>query len=101
MPSTKKATSRWVFVVAAVIVVVIGGGIAAFSYITGASKTVNIDQSQIEAPVVDLSSTAGGTLRALEVSAGQTIPPNTVVAQVGVELIKSTAGGLVIATHGD
>lgn len=89
------------FVVAAVIVVVIGGGIAAFSYITVSSKTVYIDQSQIEAPVVDLSSTAGGTLRALEVSAGQTIPPNTVVAQVGVELIKSTAGGLVIATHGD
>ena len=97
----KKPTDRRIFILSASIIIVVGGGIAAAAYFAAANKTVYIDQSQIEAPIVDLSSATGGTLRTLEVSAGQVIPPNTVVAQVGVELIKSTAGGLVLSTNGD
>lgn len=97
----RKSLNRNVIALALGIVIVIGGGAAALAYVAVSQKTVYIDQSTIEAPVVDLSPTQGGTLQALNVTAGEMIPPNTVVAQVGVELIKSTVGGLVISTTGD
>lgn len=100
-PQEKKPLNRSALYLALGILIVIGGGTAVAAYIAVAQKAVYIDQSKIEAPAVDLSSTQGGVLRALNVSAGQFVPPNTVVAQVGVELIKSTAGGLVISTAGD
>lgn len=84
---------------AAFIVVVIGGGIGAFAYLAAASHTVYIDKAQIEAPMVDLSPTNPGTLNAVYVSVGQLLPPDTVVANVGTELIKSTSGGLVISVN--
>lgn len=96
----KKPFNRKALGLAIGIVVIFGGGIAASAYVAVSSRTVSIDQSHISAPTIDLSSTGGGVLRALNVSAGQLVPPNTVVAQVGVELIKSTQGGLVISTTG-
>lgn len=95
----KKANSRLPLVVAAFIVIVIGGGIASFAYIASSSKTVYIENSKIEAPVVDLSPTADGTLNAVYVSAGDVVPANTVVATVGTELIKTTSGGLVLTAN--
>ena len=92
---------RRVLVLCASILIVLGGGIAAAAYLAVSNETVYIEKSQIEAPVVELAPTTGGVLRSLTVKAGDTVVPNTVVAQVGVELIKSTAGGLVLLTHGD
>ena len=97
---TKKPLNRHALGLALGILVIVGGGAAVLAYTAVSNKTVSIDQSRIEAPVVDLAPTAGGTLRALNVTAGELIPPNTVVAQVGVELIKSTEGGLVLSTQG-
>jgi multidrug resistance efflux pump len=101
MPESKQKLNRYVIGVAVFILIVIGGGVAALAYLGVSSKTVSIDKSQIAAPVINLSPTQGGVLRTLNVAAGQRIAPNTIVAQVGVELIKSTSGGLVIATNGD
>jgi len=101
MEHTQKKTDRRVLMLAAFIVIVIGGGIAAAAYYAVSSRTVYIDTAQIEAPVADLAPTTGGTLQEFFVSPGQTIAANTVVAQVGVELIKSTSGGLVLATDGE
>ena len=42
--------------------------------------------------------TTNGTLKTVYVSVGDTIAPNTVVAQVGTELLKSQDGGYVIMT---
>jgi multidrug resistance efflux pump len=95
----KKVNSRLPLIVAAFIVVVIGGGIASFAYIASSSKTVYIENSKIEAAVVDLSPTTGGTLNAVYVSAGDVVPANTVVATVGTELIKTTNGGLVLTAN--
>lgn len=97
----KKTHTRRALIVAALILIVVGGGSVGLAYVAASSHTVYTDQASIEAPVISLSSTAGGTLHALNVDAGQVVAANTVVAQVGVELIKATQGGLVIATHGD
>ena len=99
-PEQKKSLDKRVLGLAIGIVVVLGGGIAVFSYFAASAHVVSIDQARLSAPTVDLSPTAGGVLRNLNVSAGQLIAPNTIVAQVGVELIKSTQGGLVLSTTG-
>jgi multidrug resistance efflux pump len=99
MPTPKKERSPWVLAVAAFIVIIIGGGIGAIAYIAASNKTVYIDKASIEAPLVDLSPAAPGVLQQVYVTEGQTIPPNTVVAEVGTELIKSTAGGLVVTVN--
>ncbi len=92
---------RRVLALAAFIVLVIGGGIAGTTYLFLSSKTIGIDKASVDAPVVSLASRTGGPLRSFNVKVGDIIAPNTVVAQVGVELIKSTQGGLVISTQGD
>jgi len=97
----KKSHTRRALILAAVIVVLVGGGSMGLAYVAASGKTVYTDQAKIAAPTIDLNATAGGPLRALNVQAGDTVAPDTVVAQVGVELIKATQGGLVIATHGD
>lgn len=97
----QQKSNRPVIMLAAFLVVVIGGGIAALSYFAVSHRTVYIENAQIQAPVADLAPTAGGVLRQFFVSPGETIAPNTVVAQVGVELIKSTSGGLVLSTDGE
>jgi multidrug resistance efflux pump len=91
----KKPLDRRILILAAFIVIVIGGGVGALAYVAASSKTVYIDTATITAPVVDLSPTDPGVLNAVYVTEGQVIPPNTVVAEVGTELLKSTAGGLV------
>ncbi len=87
--------------IACAIVMVCGGGIAATAYIAASARTVYIDKAQITAPSVELASSAGGVLRNTYVSVGDMIAPNTIVAQVGVELVKSTTGGLVISARTD
>jgi multidrug resistance efflux pump len=96
-----KTFERRVMILAAAVIIVIGGGVAATSYFLVSSGQVSIDKSQIEAPQVDLAPTVSGILQNIFVEEGQTIAPNTVVAQVGNQLIKSTAGGLVISASND
>jgi multidrug resistance efflux pump len=88
-----------ILILAAFIVVVIGGGIAALAYMGVSNRTVYIDRSQISAPLSDLAPATAGVLKAVYVSEGQVIPPNTVVAQVGTQLLKSTGGGLVVTVN--
>jgi membrane fusion protein (multidrug efflux system) len=88
-----------VLILAAFLILCVGGGIAALAYLSASSKTVYIDKAQIQAPIVELGPTAAGTLRAVNVQEGDVIAPNTVVAQVGTEPITSTSGGLVIMVN--
>ncbi len=92
---------RRALALAAFLVVVVGGGIAAFAYIGVSGKSVYIDKATISAPEAQLAPTVSGNLMHTYVAVGDVIAPNTVVAQVGVELIKSTAGGLVIDARTD
>lgn len=97
--TAKKKTDRKIYIIAAAIVVVLGGGIFALAYIKASSHTISIDNSNLSAPIVNLSPTAPGVLSAVYVKPGDILPPNTVVAGVGTELIKSTAGGLVVTVN--
>jgi multidrug resistance efflux pump len=83
------------------IVLIIGGGIAGLAYVLASNKTVYTDTATIAAPSIPLAPSTAGVLKQVYVSPGDTIPANTVVAQVGTELVKSTNAGLVITTDTD
>lgn len=87
---------RLPLMVAAALIVVVGGAIAGIAYWGVASSRVAIDNSTIQAPTVALSPTVPGTLNALNVKVGDTVPAGTVVAEVGTELLKADTRGLVI-----
>ena len=91
--------SRIPLMVAAALVLVVGGGIGAIAYLTVANQSVYIENSTVEAPSTVLTPTTPGTLQQVYVSVGDDIAPNTVVAEVGTQLVTSTAGGLVISTN--
>jgi multidrug resistance efflux pump len=95
----KKGSNRRVIMLAVFIVVVIGGGSALFAYLAASAQTIYIDQAQIEAPVVDLSPTTSGVLNAVYVQEGDSVPAGAVVAEVGTELITTTAAGLVTVAN--
>ena len=90
---------RNIIAAAAFIVLIVGGGIAGGAYLLVANKSVYIDKSLIQAPVIALSPSSPGILQEIYVNPGDMIPANTIVAQVGVELIKSTTAGLVVDTN--
>ncbi|HEV7121790.1 MAG TPA: HlyD family secretion protein [Candidatus Paceibacterota bacterium] len=94
----KKPASRLPLMVAAALVLVVGGAVGALAYLGVSSQRVTIDTAQIQAPEIPLAPTTPGVLKQMYVQAGDTIPANTVVAQVGTELIKSTSAGLIIST---
>lgn len=98
-PKADAAKSRVPLMIAAALVLVLGGGIAAASFLIVENQRVYIENSSIVAPSIPLAPTADGTLQQVYVGVGDTIAPNTVVAEVGTELIKSTIGGLVISTN--
>lgn len=95
----KKRSDRRPLAIAAFLIVVVGGAIGAAAYIAVSGKMVYIDKAQVLAPTVSLSPTAAGTLKSVSVSAGDLVGPNTVVAEVGNQLLKTTSGGLVVTTN--
>lgn len=85
--------------IAAAIVIVVGGLIGGIAYVAVNGSRVYIDKADVEAPSVVLSPIAAGTLTAVYVNPGDTVAPNAVVAEVGTELIHAgSTGGLVIST---
>ena len=75
--------------------VVFGLILAAAIYFSLAARRISIDNAGIVAPSVALSPSVPGVLRDVYVSEGERILPNTVVARVGNELVKSVTGGIV------
>jgi multidrug resistance efflux pump len=86
----------WVQSVAAM--VLIFGVLAGFLYWQSKAGTVLIENSALEAPVVNLSPTSGGTLNALYVQPGDTIAPGAEIALVGTNIVSSKEGGVVSST---
>ena len=60
------------------------------------SNRIQIDDSQILASTIDISSKSGGSLQEVYVKAGDLVGPNTVLARVGTELLKTNSEAEVI-----
>lgn len=80
------------FVVAAVV-------IGMYLFLT--RNRIYVEKSQVAAPLIGLSSQAGGRLEKLYVGPGDTVTENEVVAEVGQEPVKTKEAGMVVSTEND
>ncbi len=77
-----------------VIALMVVGGL---TYWYVASKTVYIDQSVIEAPLIDLSPVNSGILEQVFVNVGDEVAAGTPIARVGDEIVKAKVSGEVVS----
>ena len=98
--NTKKESIfiRKPWVASLIFIVVIFGAMIGFLYIQSVRGTVFIENSDLEAPVINLSSSTPGTLNALYVKTGDVIPANTQVALVGTTIVFAKEAGIVSDT---
>jgi len=94
-PSSGGRGKLIIWVIVALIVI---GGAGAGVYYYVSSKTVYIDLSQIQAPLINLSPTNSGVLQALYVNPGDTVTANEPVALVGNEVVESQTAGEIVTT---
>lgn len=73
------------------LVIVLG----AYWYVS--AKTVYIDLSEIQAPVISLSPAASGQLQAVFVNVGETVTANQPIARVGDEVVESQTSGEIVS----
>jgi len=66
-----------------------------FLYWQANYNTIFIENSQINAPIINLSGITAGTLNALYVKEGDIISANTPVASIGTDIITSKQSGLI------
>jgi multidrug resistance efflux pump len=70
-----------------------------FIYWRMVSGKVNIDNSSIEAPIINLSSSTPGILEDVYVKEGDVVSANTPVAKVGSEIITSKVDGIIVGIN--
>jgi len=75
--------------------------IVAGMYILLAKNQIYVEDSQIVAPMIDLSSQNEGKLEKMYVNPGDNVTENQIVAQVGQELVKTKDSGIIITTEDD
>jgi len=71
------------------------GLLAVFLFWQSTKGTVFIENSDLEAPIINLSPTLPGTLNALYVKEGDVVSENSEVALVGSQIIYTKDGGVV------
>lgn len=89
----KSKIARIIGAVVFILIVIVG---TAYWKIT--SSRVSIDKSEIAAPQINLSPTASGIIQHIFVNVGDSVNANTVVAQVGNELLKTQTSGIIVST---
>jgi multidrug resistance efflux pump len=96
--ATKESIFKKPWVQSLILIVVIFGALGGFLYYQSKKDIVLIDNSSLQAPIVALSPTAGGTLNALYVHPGDIVAPGAQVALVGTTVITAKEGGIVSDT---
>ena len=104
MPENEKKSSsggrgKLMFWVIGAIVVI--GGVGAGLYYYVSSKTIYIDLSQIQAPLINLSPTNSGVLQAMYVNPGDMVTANEPVALVGNEVVEAQTAGEIVSVSND
>ncbi len=94
-PKKEKGRSRAIVVIMVVILIV--GGIGAGLYYYVSNKTVYIDQSIIQAPLINLSPINSGNLQAVFVKAGDMVSVDQPIAEVGNEIVKAQTAGQIVS----
>jgi len=95
-PSTGNRGKLITWIIVAIVVV---GGAGAGLYYYVNSKTVYIDLSQIQAPLINLSPTNSGVLQALYVNPGDIVTANEPVALVGNEVVEAQTAGEIVSVN--
>src|SRR6266481_4703112 len=95
MPQEKRTINKNVVaIIGAIIVAAVAGG-GLYLYVSG--QTVPIDQSIIQAPLVNLAPANSGILEAVFVKVGDMVTIDQPVAQVGNEIVKAKASGQIVS----
>jgi multidrug resistance efflux pump len=84
----------------ALIAFLVAGAVGLF-YIHLASSQVYVENSNVEAPTINLSSAAGGSLQKMFVAAGDLVIANQPIAEVGNDIVKAKDAGTVISVNND
>lgn len=63
------------------------------------SGKVNIENSSIDAPIINLSSSTSGILEDVYVHEGDSVTPNTPVAKIGTEIVTSKVDGIIVTVN--
>lgn len=91
-PEKKKVGRRTV-----ITAIVISAAIALGAYWYVSSRTVYIDLSQVQAPVVSLAAPDSGQLQAVFVRVGDMVQKNQPIALVGNDVVKAKTDGEIIS----
>ncbi len=93
-----KRLTRNVWVTSMLLGVIILGTAGGLVYWQVSNQSVYTDNAVLSAPVTSLTPSQPGILNAVMVNVGDLVPANTVVAQVGNELLKTKTASKIIQT---
>ena len=93
----KKLTEN-IWIMAGLLAVIVIGGVAGLTYLYVSSARVYTDKAIVNASVTSISPSVPGILQEVYVNVGDIVNPNTVVARVGNELLKTTASSVIADT---
>jgi multidrug resistance efflux pump len=79
------------------LVIIILGAVGA--YLILSAGRVTIDDSTIQAPLINLAPTAPGELNAVYVNEGDIVPANTPVAEVGTQILTTQVAGEIVTVN--
>jgi multidrug resistance efflux pump len=106
MPETEKKESkspsvggRGTLIIWVIGVLILIGAAGAGLYYYVSSKTVYIDLSQVQAPLINLSPTNSGVLQAMYVNPGDMVTANEPVALVGNQVVEAQTAGEIVSTN--
>lgn len=88
-----RRTMAYAIFAVVIVATAIGGGI--YWYVS--SKTVYIDQSVIQAPIINLSPANSGPLQAVFVNVGDMVTANQPIARVGDEIVEPKTSGEIVS----
>jgi multidrug resistance efflux pump len=98
-PAAKSKKKRFILFGAAFLT--LAAVISGFAYWQANKNLVYTDKAQVFAPKIALAPESSGILEQIFVHEGDEVVPNTVVARVGNELVKTKIPGLVVTTVED
>jgi len=93
----KKLTEN-IWVMTGLLAVVILGGTGATAYYFISMGRIYTDKAVVSGSITNISPTSAGTLQEVYVNVGDVVGPNTVVARVGNELLKTTGSSVITDT---